>query len=95
MLLFFSWGGNILHGLLRPLSLLVSIPVVERSASKTFLNRDVGRLISVRSALTLFDLGNLELHVDFHDGLGILEGVLEGMSFVAKLQAVIPMVARS
>ncbi len=49
----------------------------------------------MRSVLTLFDLGNLELCVDFCNVLGVIEGVLEGMSFVAKLHIVIPMVARS
>ena len=63
--LFFSEGGVRLHGASRSFFWL-SLPVDGQSASRMFLNHDVGRLISARRESTSAEWGDLECRVDLH-----------------------------
>jgi hypothetical protein len=89
--LFFSCGGTRSHGFLKPLSLLMSLPISGRSASRTLSNLVIGRLFLARSVLMLPNLGDLEVCMDLCIGLGVVRDLV-GLSLVAKLHIVIPMV---
>ncbi len=87
-----SAGSSKSHGLLRVLPCLsLPLPVIGRSASKMLLKREVGRLISARSELTLSEWGDLERRVVLCACFGVIV-VLVGFSLEITAHIIIPMV---
>jgi hypothetical protein len=87
-----SEGGSKLHGSLRVLPcLLLPLPIVGHSASRTLSKWEVGRLISAKSELTLSERGDLESRMVLRTCFGVIV-VLVGFSLEIAARIVIPMV---
>jgi hypothetical protein len=96
--LFFSEGGVRLHGASRSFFWL-SLPVDGQSASRMFLNHDVGGLISARRESTSAEWGDLECRVDLHSfgvvAVWLFSVLLFGFSFEFEARIVMLMVEGS
>ncbi len=96
--LFFSEGDVRLHGVSRS-SFWLLLPVNGQSASRMFLNHDLGRSISARRELTSAERGDLECHVDLRSfgvvAVLLFSVLLFGFSLGIEARIVMPMVEDS
>ncbi len=92
--LFLSVGGARLHRLSRLSSIQLSCIVDGRSALRTLLDLDVGRLTSGRREFTSSERGDWKGRMVLRAGFGVIV-VLVGFSLAIMVHVVVPMVEQS